>query len=61
MYKSYYKYTNIKGFVEKREVIDIKCRVLPDISDSNEKTFDQLLDELCTNLHEHNKTLMCKL
>lgn len=59
--KCYYKYTNTKEFVPKKDVINHKCRVLPNISDSEDKTFDKLLDELCTNLHEYNKPLMCKL
>jgi len=49
--------------VEKRTHNDdtSRCRILPDICDPEEKTNDQFLDELCTNLHEHNKILMCKL
>jgi len=59
--KCNYKYGDKKEFVEKRNNSDNKTkgRMLPDISDSDEKTFDQLLDELCINLHEHNKILMC--
>lgn len=61
--KCNYKYGNTKGFVEKKTNSDntSKCRILPDICDSEEKTDEQFLDELCTNLHEHNKILMCKL
>lgn len=58
--KCNYKYANAKGFVEKKIAGNNKCRVLPDIIDSDEKTIDQFLDELCTNLHEYNKVLMCK-
>lgn len=58
--KCNYKYGNTKGFVEKRTNNDNtpKCRILLDICESEEKTNDQFLDELCTNLHEHNKILM---
>ncbi|XP_026811961.1 phosphorylated adapter RNA export protein isoform X2 [Rhopalosiphum maidis] len=58
--KCNYKYGNTKGFVEKRTYNDntSRCRILPDICDPEEKTNDQFLDELCTNLHEHNKILM---
>jgi len=58
--KCNYKYGNTNEFVEKRDNSEnkTKCRMLPDISDLEEKTFEQFLDELCTNLHEHNKTLM---
>lgn len=61
--KCNYKYANSKGFVEKRNNSDnkTKSRILQDICHSEEKTTDQLLDELCTNLHEYNKNLMCKL
>lgn len=62
--KRHYKYGNTKEFVEKGENKNsdnkIKCRMLPDISDFETKTFNQFLDELCINLHEHNKNLMCK-
>lgn len=58
--KCNYKYGNKKELVEKRNNSDNKTkgRMLPDIIDSDEKTFDQLLDELCINLHEQNKILM---
>lgn len=61
--KCNYKYGNSKGFEEKRANNDntSKSRILLDICDSEEKTIDQFLDELCTNLYEHNKILMCKL
>lgn len=61
--KCNYKYGSTKGFEEKRANNDntSKCRILLDICDSEEKTIDQFLDELCTNLYEHNKMLMCKL
>lgn len=61
--KSNYKYGNAKEFVEKKKNSDynIKCRMLPDINGTEEMTIDQFSDELCTNLHEHNKILMCKL
>lgn len=58
--KCHYKYGNTKGFEEKRTDNDntSKSRILLDICDSEEKTIDQFLDELCTNLYEHNKILM---
>ncbi|XP_022167426.1 phosphorylated adapter RNA export protein isoform X1 [Myzus persicae] len=58
--KCNYKYGNSKGFEEKRANNDntSKSRILLDICDSEEKTIDQFLDELCTNLYEHNKILM---
>lgn len=61
--KCNYKYANSKEFVEKRNNSDNKTkgRILHDICHSEEKTTDQLLDELCTNLHEYNKDLMSKL
>lgn len=61
--KCNYKYANSKEFVEKKNYSDnkTKCRILHDICNSEEKSIDQLLDELCTNLHEYNKNLMCKL
>jgi len=61
--KCHYKYGNKKGFEEKRTNNDntSKCRILLDICESEEKTIDEFLDELCTNLYEHNKILMCKL
>lgn len=61
--KCHYKYGNTKGFEEKRTDNDntSKARILLDICESEEKTIDQFLDELCTNLYEHNKILMCKL
>jgi len=59
-----YKHVNINGSVEKRDNtnndIKAKSRLLPEIYDSEEKTNDQLLEELCKNLYEHNKILMCK-
>jgi major membrane immunogen (membrane-anchored lipoprotein) len=57
-----YKYVNTKGFVKKRDNSDNKTRsrILPVICESEEKPMDQFLEELCTNLHEHNITLMCK-
>lgn len=63
--KCNYKFaTNAKESVEKKNAsnnnTNNKCRILPDIIDSDEKTMDQFLDELCTNLHEYNKVLMCK-
>jgi len=61
--KCNYKYVNTKGYVEKRANSDnsSKSRILLDICESEEKPIDQFLDELCLNLHEHNKILMCKL
>lgn len=58
-----YKYVNTKGFVKKRDNSDnkTKSRILPVICEPEEKPMDQFLEELCTNLHEHNSTLMCKL
>lgn len=51
--------------MEKRDVnssnTNNKCRILPDINDSEDKTSDQFLEELCKNLYEHNQILMCKL
>lgn len=61
--KCNYKYPNSKGFINKRNDNDNKkqkCRILPVIDDSEEKTMDQFLNELCTNLHEHNRVLMSK-
>lgn len=56
-------YANTKGFVDKKANSDnrSKCRILLDIYESEEKTTDDFVEELCTNLHEHNKILMCKL
>lgn len=63
MDKCNYKYVNSKGFVDKKDIRENKqqkCRVLPIICDFEEKSDNQFIEELCTNLHEHNKILICK-